>query len=421
MKNLLIFFSIFFFIFSPRIDLYITIHTGYLAGFIVLIGNYKKMGRAISLKSNLNFLFFISFLIIYCFIISLIYRNIAIQFISILISLIFYTIFSFIISSQIHIKSNDYNSFIKLMKYILIGIFINSIIILLEFQYPSFKLLLETILVNDSNANINYLEHPFRLRGLAAAGGAGLSIVNASAIWMCIFLGKRDHINKSLALLIILIINISNIFTGRVGLIYGIIFSIYFIFFIYLRAVNKNKFFLIRDIFILIIFIRLFSDFNLSDEILAWAFEWTNSFQGGKFSTSSTDDLNQMLFIPDNLIHFLFGIGFFEGENKFYPRTDSGYLKTLLSIGFIFSIMFYSILFLKIFKISVIDNKLKLFLYPLIALLLIVEIKEPFLYQNFLARTVFLLMGMQVVISYERKKNHRIRTELIRNHSLSNS
>jgi hypothetical protein len=132
---------------------------------------------------------------------------------------------------------------------------------------------------------------------------------------------------------------------------------------------------------------------ELTDEILEYAFEFFYSIESGSTSTASTDDLKSMLYIPENPFHFLFGIGFFDGFNSLYERTDSGYLKTLLSFGFIIGLFFYLIMFSLLFLPGFVYKELMVFLVPVFLFLLLAEIKEPFLYQNYLSRVIMLLAG----------------------------
>ena len=408
MNKILIFLILFFFILAPRINASFQIHTGFIAVLFIFFYNYKNSIKALRSKENVYFILFLFFLIVYHFCLAINYGNDYFQFISILSSLTLYTIFSFAISSYFYQRDQEYKSVMDLIQLVVIIVFVNSLIILFEFQYPDFKKYLETLLVNDSTANINYLDHPFRLRGFASAGGAGLSMLNAVIIWFCVVLAKRGHINLTFAFIIILIINLSNIFTGRSGLIYGIIFSIYFLLFVYVKNVFQKPRILIRDSLICLLILSYLPNIEISDEVISWAFEWTNGFQSGNFSTNSTDDLEQMIYIPDNIFHFLFGIGFFEGTNEYYPRTDSGYLKTLLSLGFIISFIFYFTIFVKIIKITTINYRLRILFYPIIILLLISEVKEPFIYQNFLSRTIFIFIGLSVFTGYENNKDGKM-------------
>ena len=408
MNKIFISLILFFFILAPRLNLSFQIHTGFITVLLIFLFNYKNSIKALRSKENIYFISFLFFLIVYHFCLAINYGNDYSQFILILSSLTLYTIFSFAISSYFYQRDEEYKSVVDLIHLVVIIVFVNSLLILFEFQYPDFKIYLETLLVNDGTTNINYIDHPFRLRGLASSGGASLSMLNAAIIWFCVVLAKRGHINISFAFVILLIINLSNIFTGRTGLIYGIIFSIYFLLFVYVKNVFQKPRIFIRDSLICIFILIYLPNIEINDEIISWAFEWTNVFKSGIFSTNSSDDLKQMIFIPDNIFHFLFGIGFFEGTNDYYPRTDSGYLKTLLSLGFLISLIFYIILFVKIIKITKINNKLRMLFYPVIILLLISEVKEPFIYQNYLSRTIFIFIGLATYIRYENNRNDKI-------------
>jgi O-antigen ligase len=106
-----------------------------------------------------------------------------------------------------------------------------------------------------------------------------------------------------------------------------------------------------------------------------------------------------MLFIPKNIFHLMFGIGFFEGTARIYPRTDSGYLKTLLSIGLPLGLLLYGWIFRLIFHIRRKDNLLGWLSISVILTFGILEIKEPFLYQNFSARLICLVAGGSIYLS----------------------
>lgn len=404
MKFLFLFIILFFYILAPRINFFVPINTGVISALIFFFYSYKASLKSFKIKENIYFISFLLFLICYHFAFAMFYGNNSTYFISILASLVVYTLFSFTLSAQLY--SSEYNSLniVKLIKIVVCIIFANSLIIILEFQYPPFKDLIESYLVNEVSSNISYAEHPFRLRGFSSSGGAGLSIINAASVWFCAVLAKRRQINKSLALLFILVITLSNLFTGRTGLVYSIVFSIYFLIFVYFSRLNSNKLSIFRDIVIILIGISFMPEFELNDEIISWAFEWTKGFETGSFSSASTDELNEMLFIPtDNIFNLFLGIGFFEGVNDFYPRTDSGYLKTLLSVGLIFAILFYAIIFYKFFKITLRYKNLRLYIYPILILILISEVKEPFIYQNFLSRVIFLIIGMDIYLGYKEK------------------
>ena len=145
---------------------------------------------------------------------------------------------------------------------------------------------------------------------------------------------------------------------------------------------------------------------EISDEIIAWAFEWVDGIYGKKLDSSSADDLKTMLYLPDDPFHLIFGIGFFEGKSEIYPRTDSGYLKTILSIGVVFSLLLYLTLIYLFTKTINISREFKILIYPILIFLIIVEIKEPFIYQNFMGRIIMLLIGASLFFIHF-KPNHK--------------
>ena len=110
-----------------------------------------------------------------------------------------------------------------------------------------------------------------------------------------------------------------------------------------------------------------------------------------------------MLYLPDDPVHLLFGIGFFEGLGNIYPRTDSGYLKTILSIGVPLGILLYAVIIFMFFRVNRVSSKYFWLVVSVSGVMLLVEVKEPFLYQNFAARMIFLLSGAAMFILAKRR------------------
>jgi hypothetical protein len=413
-KILLIFYFLLLamFIFAPRINVYGGLNLGVLSVLIIFSILYKKIISALFIR-NIFLLFIIIFGIgFYHYFLSIVYDNNGTYFFSICISMCISILFGFSFVSLISTGKEVRGELIyKLIKLSVIAVFINSVILLIEFFYPEFKTVLESMLVQNPLANINYEEHAFRFRGLASAGGAALSIVNAVAVWLCVSLAIQGRISKLFALVIISTLCASNIFTGRTGLIFSLLFM-----FLYLLTIMKSIFtlkpkinykFIVTSISLILFFIILkyiISNIELPQEVMNWAFEWTDGLIDGKVDSSSSDGLKDMLYLPENPIHLFFGIGFFEGYSVLYPRTDSGYLKTILSIGLILSLVFYGIIFFLIYQITKLDKSLRLTFFPLILFLFFVEIKEPFIYQNYASRIVFLLIGAYFFIIYQSKR-----------------
>jgi hypothetical protein len=200
----------------------------------------------------------------------------------------------------------------------------------------------------------------------------------------------------------------SNVFTGRTGLILGIVFVLILGVVLLVKNFRSGVYGGIR-ISILVLssmfFLQFTYDFDLDAEASAWAFEWVDYFNTGKIETASTQDLENMLFLPNNLIDLLFGIGFFEGDSRLYSRSDSGYLKTLFSIGVILGTLLYFVIGRLFFNLSKVSRKYHWLVVLVLAYMFFVEIKEPFLYQNFASRLILLLSGASLFVLSHRRRH----------------
>jgi hypothetical protein len=78
-------------------------------------------------------------------------------------------------------------------------------------------------------------------------------------------------------------------------------------------------------------------------------------------------------------------------------------VKTVLSIGLLFGAMMYAFIGWLFFRIVLVSRKYISMVIAVLAFMYVVEIKEPFLYQNFAARVVFLLSGIAWFIVWHRK------------------
>jgi hypothetical protein len=153
---------------------------------------------------------------------------------------------------------------------------------------------------------------------------------------------------------------------------------------------------LLGSLLLIVVFaviVQVVMNIQLDAEISSWAFEWVDGLMSGEVSSSSSDDLGTMLFLPHDVVHLFFGIGFFEGEGRLYPRSDSGYVKTILSIGLLFGGVLYGTIAWMFGQIRKVDRRYSLFVLSVLGFMFLVEIKEPFLYQNSAARLIFLLSG----------------------------
>jgi hypothetical protein len=395
----------FLFIYAPRLSVPFYINSS-ITIFLSFFIYYNKKLIYFKINSNLFILsLFLFFLALYNFGISLFYNNNPVYFTTILISNIIYlsfgVMFYFFLFKEIN-NNTIFDNTILFFKIVLTCIILNSLIIIFEFIIPSFKIALESILYNDYNNDniIQYADHPFWKRGFASAGGAAQSVFSSTGILISFLLFKNNKISFFNTISCILIILLSVIFIGRTGIIISISYTLIFLFYFLSTILFKKTLSIIKIIlslfFFSLIFIFIFKQLDFDQGHLDWAFDWFDS-KNGIVENQSFEGAKNHIYLPDNPIHLLFGKGFFEGEDADYPRTDSGYIKTILSIGLIFSIFLYFFIFYIFFKISISNKKLFTFFIILIFTLLITEFKEPFIYQNFLGRMIFSYLGFILV------------------------
>lgn len=411
LEKIVAFCVVFFFIFATRLDIGDGINLAFASLFLVTLAfaiAHRKFALRLTFYKPLLFLaLFLSCLAVYHSILALIYGYDFTYFISICASIFVSVVFGWLLSFVLVERGLNISNLIdQLILLCAISVFINSAIIVFEYIFPVFKVFLESLLLNADGANINYAEHSFRFRGLAAAGGAGLSVVNALAILLFIYLSHNAKISSVLALFCSLVIMISNIFTGRTGLIFGIVFIIILVLVQLLKNLRSGSYGIGRAVFLVlffILFLRSAYNFGLDAEVAAWAFEWVDKIGEGKLDSTSTDELKSMIFFPNDPIHLLFGIGFFEGNGDLYPRTDSGYLKTLLSLGLILGALLYLVIAALFFRLYKVSSTYRWLVVSVLAFMLVVEIKEPFLYQNFASRLILLLSGASLFVLNRRR------------------
>ena len=296
---------------------------------------------------------------------------------------IFLFFLSFILISSVFKK---YLSLKLVVEIIILASFINSTIILLEFFYDPLKVFLENILIQYSDNNISYANSIFRLRGIALGSGASLGLFNLIAMILLINNGLNklnyyDFIKISIIFLSCFFISRSSIYVGF------ILYSI----FLFIQFKNKPINFLFFFSLFLFVFILLFQNILAQQLDYSWffwvfsTFETFIEFNVFEFSNSSVTDLSETTSF--NVNNFILGNGYYSGPSDFLIQSDSGYWRMTNAIG-MGSVLFYSYF---IFNAIKINFNHKFINYLLILILLVFEIKEPFLIQNYSARALLLI------------------------------
>lgn len=264
------------------------------------------------------------------------------------------------------------------------AIFFQAILTVCAYVVPGINDLFNTLLPNLGNIDNTQIT---RVRGFTNLGGAWLSVILAIAVILNLyFFGQYNRFrSKMLSLFKIIICMAATFVTGRTGLLLSImsvgVFCCYWLFWLR-RPREVGGFFLpILLLAALVYFYLPAADEVINQDTINWALEIF--LKSGSGSTDSSEDLKSMLYLPSNVYHLIFGIGFYESGVMFYPRSDSGYVKTIFSVGILGSILFYSIFIyyfrLILYYISRLYGQKEFFLFLfLFIVFLMIEVKEPY-------------------------------------------
>lgn len=372
---------------SIRISLaYLVLTAGFLLAFIKYpFSTFKALNH----NGILIYFCFIFLIILYASVVEVVsgYSGGQFYFSIIIINVFACSIFS-IVFSVILIKKNFtiYNIF---QIFFFIGV-LNSIIIVISFFIPEVRLFIESLLYQQEGSNIDYMNIDWRLRGIAAAGGASLSVFLAFSVVCGVICNKEKLLSSNFFLLCSSIILLAQFFVARTGLILSlIVFSIWF-------AVElfkfRPRFYLVLSVFSTLLTLFFIAFYEELSTILPFALEiFYNFFSGEGLETGSTNELIEMLVFPSDPLYLSFGFGCFEGCQIY--RSDSGYLKTVSAIGLLLSLVIYFVAFyFFVFKVANLISAGKCYWFLFVVLLFISEVKEPFIYQNYLARALIFLV-----------------------------
>ncbi|MDA9153744.1 hypothetical protein N9N92_01910 [Planktomarina temperata] len=256
----------------------------------------------------------------------------------------------------------------------------NSCIILLQFFSSDFRQLVESFFVQ---FNLRY-DVGFKYRGIASAGGAGLSVFQAIAFTMLLFQISEKKITYIKGIIIGFTIFFATLLIGRTGTVFMILFSIIFSFRSWKILFASTFLVLLTWTFYEAISEIMFNDFH-GTNVLFYSLGFL--FQSNGLNEEGTlRVLNEYWFFP-NSPNILWGYGFY-GIGKFEPWTDSGYIRSVLSVGLPLASLKYCLLLILFYN----RCGKSVMMFFLLSILLIAEIKEPFLISGFGIRLFLALM-----------------------------
>ena len=305
--------------------------------------------------------------------------------------IIFYLLIKLFLSEYFRNRNNT-----ELLTVIFWSVVFNSLFIMFSIFSSEFHAFAESLHSGIKFDNVDYSTEPFRKRGLARVSGASLSILNSLAVLIGYYLLRVRYSNIGV-ILGILTISFATLFVGRSGLILiAVINVLYFLFFL-----KKNILFTlvkISLIFSLLIFIApkvesLFFD-NFGD---GW-FKYSVGFlldgkDGLSEEGTSTTIVGYTVDYPFTINSFLFGIGFYGGFNGNFPWTDSGFTRSILSVGIFLAILQYLLICALFFKSA--RNGSMFLILGVSIILVFAEVKESMVFSSYLSRALtILLLGL---------------------------
>lgn len=287
--------------------------------------------------------------------------------------------------------------FNKIIFMILISILLNSIIILFEVSYPNFRIFIESFLVEAGNRDWS---DGFRYRGMAASGGASLSLLHAVGVALLLYLLGEKKISILTSIVSLSILFFSMFFIGRTGLIFALLAILIYVIF------SKKNFLLFVFLVLSFVVSSLFYDKLVNYLIDTYGEGFYNYSLGflvegreGIKNEGTVDTLSEFIkVLPVTFPEVLIGYGFYGGSH-FEPWTDSGYSRMFLSVGYLFGVLYYLCFVLILSKVFLYKKNLFLIIIPL---LLLAEVKEVLLFSGYSSRLLFIILGFLIM---EKKYN----------------
>lgn len=318
---------------------------------------------------------------------------------------------------QILSKKTDVDNVTLILKSVFFAGLIHAIIMILAFFWGAFRSALYSIVVLGDQGE-SFVEKMVRSPGLTTGGGDGLSVIQAISLCFGIYYfaeikGRTRIIETILYIIAFLILLTSILLSARTGLILFLIFLFSLIFLRLLRFLASrvfDKVFLRKIISILLIFavvIPIGFVFLLESDYSRFAFRaselFLNYFAEGEITTSSTERLKEMYFLPGTIDHVLFGDGNFGRDPKLHQiSSDVGYVRMIFGVGILGCIiLFLPLIFSAFIAIkNLTHNKhLAILLMFVIFTILLVNIKILYYFESREGfKVLFLLLATTCMI-----------------------
>jgi len=261
-------------------------------------------------------------------------------------------LFSGYFVTYVFFRVHPKGSFIQLLYYVVAALVIQGVISLLMYQFPAVSDFFSSLQVSNWLESMKRDEtEGQRLLGYGIAFfGSGI-IYGMGLILIAFIITKKSYDTKQLVILslcygFIFFVGLLTARTTLVGLAASIIYIV--LFYLLCKEGNRMKFQFIK----FAAFATIWGSIGYSlcyvyfPEFADWAFEvFINFSETGKFRTTSSDSIEYMMVWPEELKHWVFGVGTME-----FWGSDVGYSRLVWFVGIpgTFAFFFYQFILAKL-------------------------------------------------------------------------
>ncbi|WP_139232960.1 hypothetical protein [Halomonas korlensis] len=314
-----------------------------------------------------------------------------------------YIMIGFVLAFYLIQKALDMDQALTLcFKLIVFVVFVNSAIILLEYQFPAFRALVESILYLPENSNINYLTREYRLRGIASGGAANLSLFHGTILVLLQALYIKRKISFIYFLVASITIFTSLLFIGRTGIVVGFIGIV--LFHILNLMLSKEKVSMRRvliyaSVTAIVVVAPPMLALLYPDSVLSYSISFLYQGVEGLEQEGTTTSLIDMFAMSDQWAKLFFGVGAHTGGFDLVRRVDAGYMRMFTALGIPLTIAFYLfVAYLARYVLMI--THYKSFWIVFMIIMFIAEIKEPFIFKGYSARMMWMIIGMGLCYTF---------------------
>lgn len=396
---------LYLYLLAPYFDLRVMVlHGGMLATAFLLLRYYRLVFKALGVEALLIILIVLCLFAMYNLVVVALYsQEFTTSFQTYMIQVCVYLFLGFVLAMILMQKALDLDQVITLVfKLATFVVFINALIILVEYHVPPFRAFIESFLYLPDNSNINYLTREYRLRGIASGGAANLSLFHG----MVLVIIQALYIKKKIGVIYTLVASVtiftSLLFIGRTGIVVGFIGIVLFHALNLMMARNKlsfRRFFIFISVAAIILVAPPVFSLFFPNNVLSYSISFLYQGVEGLQEEGTAKAVANMFEIPNKWGKLLFGVGAHWGDFTLERRVDAGYMRMLTALGIPLALAFY-IFYAFLAKYVFTITHYKSVWVVLMIIMFIAEIKEPFIFKGYSARLVWMMIGMGVCYAF---------------------